>query len=55
MEMKRCHIVLPETVYEHIRRIAQREHRSVSAQIVHYLITVLAGDPLDSSAEAEER
>ena len=55
METKRCHIVIPANVYADIRRIAQREHRSVSAQIVHYLVTALARDQEKSSAEAEER
>jgi hypothetical protein len=55
MEMRRCHIVIPETLYEQIRRVARREHRSLSAQIVHYLATAVAGEHEDSSAEAEER
>ena len=55
MEMRRCHIVIPEPLYEQIRRIAQRDHRSLSAQIVHYLATAVAGEHEERSAEAEER
>ena len=51
MEMRRCHIVIQETLYEQIRGVARREHRSLSAQIVHYLATAVAGEHEESSAE----
>ena len=37
MDTKRCHIVLSTALHARLRRIAHAEHRSLSAQIVHYL------------------
>jgi len=55
MEKIRRIVILPRELYEQIRIIAQREHRSLSAQIVHYLATAVALDHGGRSAEAEER
>jgi hypothetical protein len=47
--MEKVHriVLIQKDLYEQIRAIAQREHRSLSAQIVHFLQEAVA---LDQSA-----
>jgi hypothetical protein len=37
-------ILIPTELLEAVRRIARREHRSVSAQIVHFLAQAVAAE-----------
>ncbi len=55
MEKIRRIVIIPRELYEQIRTIAQREHRSLSAQIVHYLAAAVASEHGEKSAEAEDR
>jgi len=44
MEKGRRIVLIQKDLYEQIRAIAQREHRSLSAQIVHFLREAVARD-----------
>jgi hypothetical protein len=33
----RVHVMIPKDLYERIREIAEQEHRSLSAQMAHFL------------------
>jgi hypothetical protein len=41
MEKVRCIVLIQKDLYEQIRAMAQWEHRSLSAQIVHLLLWAL--------------
>jgi hypothetical protein len=53
MDKIRRIVILERALYEQIRRIAQREHRSLSAQVVHWLEEALARDRASHAADAE--
>ncbi len=52
--MAKCRLVvsLPRTLHAALKEIAQREHRSVSAQIVHFLQETVAHSRARQAAEA---
>jgi hypothetical protein len=52
MEKVRRIVIIPKDLYEQIRAIAQREHRSLSAQIVHFLQDAVARDHTSQAAKA---
>jgi hypothetical protein len=54
MEKVRHIVLLQKDLSEQIRVIAQREHRSLSAQIVHFLQEAVARDCASQAAKARE-
>ena len=54
MEKIRRIVIIQKDLYEQIRTIAQREHRSLSAQIVHFLEDAVARDRARQAAKAGE-
>ena len=55
MDTIRRVVIFPKDLYEQLCAIAQREHRSMSAQVVHYVAAAVARDHGGRSAEAAER
>lgn len=55
METIRRVVIFPQDLYEQLCSIAQREHRSMSAQVVHYVAAAVARDQKERSAEAGEK
>jgi hypothetical protein len=54
MEKVRRIVLIQTDLYEQIRAIAQREHRPLSAQIVHFLQEAVARDCASQAAKARE-
>jgi len=54
MERFRLVIELPRDLHASLKQIAEREHRSVVAQIVHWLAEAVARDHATHTAEAGE-
>jgi hypothetical protein len=54
MEKVRCIVLIQKDLYEQIRAMAQWEHRSLSAQIVHFLQEAVARDRASQAAQARE-
>jgi hypothetical protein len=54
MEKMRRIMLIQKDLYEQIRAIAQWEHRSLSAQIVHFLQEAVAHDRTSQAAQAGE-
>ncbi len=54
MEKLRRIVIIQKDLYEQIRAIAQREHRSLSAQIVHFLQEAVVRDHASQAAKAGE-
>jgi hypothetical protein len=55
MEKIRRVVIFPEELYEQLCAIAAREHRSMSAQVVHFVAAAVAREYEESSAKAEGR
>jgi len=54
MEKIRRIVIISRDLYEQIRAIAQREYRSLSAQIVHFLQDAVERDCASQAAKAGE-
>ena len=54
MEKVRRIVLIQKDLSEQIQASAQREHRSLSAQIVHFLQEAVARDRASQAAEARE-
>ena len=55
MEKIRRIVIIEKDLYEQIRAIAQREQRSVSAQMAHFLREAVARDEAKQTPEARKR
>jgi hypothetical protein len=55
MEKIRRVVIFPEDLYQQLCAIAEREHRSMSAQVVHFVAAAVAREHEESSAKAEGR
>lgn len=54
MEKIRRIVIISRDLYKQIRAIAQREHRSLSAQSAHFLQDAVARDRASQAAQAGE-
>ena len=55
MEKIRRVVLFPADLDQQLCAIAEREHRSMSAQVVHYVAAAVAREHEESSAQAEGR